>query len=161
MPIDSDFGHIERAKRRCKHMLLPNDITGIVKKAKITNPNEVVYVNNYFTSDLCSDGTPVVVVRNYKSTLEPLFRPQGPGGMDLNSIRELLFARGSRPIANFTERFGNNSKELNIFVDNMSDETLASNILEAPYAYDDYLPINLSKVSNLETLIPHVAMEKE
>ncbi|CAG7729252.1 unnamed protein product, partial [Allacma fusca] len=73
MPIDSDFGLIERAKRRCKQMVFPQDITELVKRAKITNPNEIVYVNNCFTNDLCDDGTPVVTVKNYKAALEPLF----------------------------------------------------------------------------------------
>ncbi|CAG7730209.1 unnamed protein product, partial [Allacma fusca] len=161
MPIDADFGLIESKKRRMEQIFLPSDIVEIVKSARLLSPFNVVFVNHPLTNNLCDDGTPFVIVKDYKLALGELFRPAEVGGLDLNSVRELRFLNNCSPIANFSDRFNRPFREIKFFSDNVLPPDLLSRFVDAAPVYDEYLPINLAKLTNMKTLLEHIAKRPE
>ncbi|CAG7734344.1 unnamed protein product [Allacma fusca] len=81
--------------------------------------------------------------------------------MNLRSVRELRFFDDSFPIANFSERFNGPCREIKIFSDNVTPMIVASCLTDVPPAYNDFLPINLAKVTNLKILFPHISFGPE
>ncbi|CAG7729376.1 unnamed protein product, partial [Allacma fusca] len=161
MPIDADFGLIETKKRRLEHIYLPSDIVQLVKSSRNVAPFNVVYVNQPLTNDLCDDGTPIVIVKDYKLVFADLFRTSVAGGLDLNSIREMRFLANCPPIANFSDRFDLVSREITFLADNIDGRQITEHLTRAKIMYDDFLPVNLAKVINLKVLLPHIAMGPE
>ena len=104
MPIDREFAVIEKKRRKLDRAIKPSDWTKFLQCAKEQNPFEIVYVQHSFTDDLQNDGTPVVIVKNYKSALEPLFLSRIP----IANIRRIEFRRGIEPQIQIDHRDGLN-----------------------------------------------------
>ncbi|CAG7728885.1 unnamed protein product [Allacma fusca] len=144
-----------------EQIFVPSQVVTLVKSARTETPFDVIFVNVPLTDDLSPDENPIVTVRVYKSAIEPLFKGRSFGGLDLNSIRELRFVGGSTPLANFSERFTNPPREISIFSDCFGDGALDERIANALPMYEDFLPIKLAKVKNLEILVFHTILAQQ
>ncbi len=70
LPIDRTFGNIEKKKRKKDKVPLPSVWVKLIREAQPLQPINVAYVQHPVTDTLADDGTPVVEVRDFKSSLD-------------------------------------------------------------------------------------------
>ncbi|CAG7822478.1 unnamed protein product [Allacma fusca] len=159
MPIDADFGRIALSAKKYESVLYPSDVRRIIELAQIQNPFEIVYVNNNLTDDLCNDGTTVLDVKDFKTSLESLFQPSRRANLNLLTGWEVEFTTHLKSVINYTGRFPEAKRENDLFFENVTSEVLKNKIMSAPSAYDDFLPIPVAKLKNIEELTKYVVQK--
>ncbi len=74
MPCDSDFGKIERKRKKREKVLVPSAWTEMVKEAQNNPPFRFVFVEHPLTDNLEDNGTPIVRVKNFKAFMDPYIK---------------------------------------------------------------------------------------
>ena len=98
MPCDSDFGRIEKERKKKDKVTMPSQWFELIRKTDQVNPFKIIYVEHPLNNDLKNDSTPVVKVKNYKAILDSYLRPPS----NIASIRGPSFKRSTQPISRFS-----------------------------------------------------------
>ena len=101
------------------------------------------------------DGKPVVLVKDFKSALNPLQNDC----LALNEIRKIVFRRDFNCV--FTTVPDNECEtQLQIFKPDVTEESLETNIQNAAYAYEanSFLPVSGRKLVDTQKLLSKVAL---
>lgn len=102
------------------------------------------------------DGTPIVQVKDYKTSLEPVIKPIA----GIAKFRGITCLRGKNPVAR-SSMTGPATETLSILKRGMSLTSLAAAINGAPLAYPDFLPIKDAKLKDVQALLGHVHVPPE
>jgi hypothetical protein len=147
LPCDSDFGLIEKSRKKEK-IFLPSQYVNIIKNANLKNPNEVIYVNYPLTNTLKSDGTEIAKVYDYKRIFDEFVRSQLDYCSEVKIIR---FTKNTTQISIDLKDEPNIS--LNLYRKNFKYELFSDSLQNLSYAYNNFLPISREKLCDVNLLL--------
>jgi len=75
MPVDRDFAHLEKLRRKRDKFHFPSDWTNLIKQAQALSPFKLAFLEHPLTDDLCDDGTPVATVYDFEAAADPILNP--------------------------------------------------------------------------------------
>ena len=154
MPCDRDFGRIEKKQQKQHQVSKPSEYVSMIKSANSQKPFEVVYVEHPVSDNMQNDGTPVVKVKDYKKSLEPLIK--GPTG--LAKYRGVLFCRGENPKSRSTMT-GECTEEMKFLKRGVKKAQVCKEVLSAKPAYINYLPVKVSKYKDVMQLLKYTDID--
>ena len=94
MPIDRDFGAVERRRKRYQCVHLPDTYVEIISTARQTNPFEICFVNHPLRSTLtCLQGDRIVFAKDFNTALGENLRVNVP----VMKARSVKFTRAEMP----------------------------------------------------------------
>lgn len=92
MPIDRSFGKIKKMRKKQEKISAPSRWTSLIQSAQKKNPFQVVLVHHPVTDDMCEDGTDIVMVKDFKTSIGAIIRSTIP---QISTIRGAHFSRGN------------------------------------------------------------------
>jgi hypothetical protein len=87
---DRDFGRIEKNRLKVEKVCLPSDWVKVIKQTDLKNSFIINFINRPLTDDLKSDGTNVVVVKDFKNNFESFLANNIE---NLSKVRKIKFTK--------------------------------------------------------------------
>jgi len=95
MPIDRSFAIIEKSKKKEDKITTPEAWTRVVRKARPSQPFEIVHVEHPLTNDLRPENeTTILRIIDYKRIFEPMLNNR----LFLQQARKIMFSRNLTPL---------------------------------------------------------------
>jgi len=152
MPIDREFAILEKKRKKMDRVIKPSDWVTFLRNAKERNPFVLKYVQFPFTDDLQTDGTPIVTVKDFKASMDPLFLSRIP----VAAIREIRFRNQTDPVVICPET--NFETPLRMYKRGFTQRNLQTRIRDAKDAYnrETFLAIRENSANSVHTLLEYV-----
>ena len=151
MPINKDFAHIEKAKRKHDTFHFPSDWTRLIRSSLRNSPFQLIYLEHPLTDDLCDDGTPIARVFNFKSSLEPYLRPV----TGISNVKAFKFSQNGEILARESTA-GAFTRKYYIRKPFVTSNLLIQVTLLKALAFNDFVLLKVPKFNNVMDLLKNV-----
>lgn len=155
LPCDRAFALIEKKRRRLDRVSVPSQWTKLVRDAKSENPFTIKYVQYPLTDNLVNDGTEIVTVKDYKTSVSSIVAPV----TRIANFRGILF----KPTGVFARLSMSGTMDLivSLLRKGCTWASAALAVRNAKEAYSDFLPISAAKYDDLRYLLSRVSLPVE
>uniref|UniRef100_A0A8D8ZBU7 DUF7869 domain-containing protein n=1 Tax=Cacopsylla melanoneura TaxID=428564 RepID=A0A8D8ZBU7_9HEMI len=154
MPIDSDFGAIEKKRIKEEKVYSPDSYVTLIKNCKKKNPFEIVFVEHSLDSASSSteENIRVIHVQNYKETMNAKLKSSNPG---ISKARRLVFQTRSKPMLYLENGKGSAMNLYNVGISktNFAQQLVYNN------KYESLIPVKIAKKKDIEFLIEFIPPE--
>jgi len=151
MACDRDFALIEKQRQKHDKFYFPSDWTKLIRNANKDKPFNLVYLEHPLTDDLCDDGTPVAIVFDFKTVLEPILNP--PTG--IMKMKGFILDQDGEIRARVTTD-GPYNQNFHVRKPETTLNLLKQSVNLSPRAHNDFIPLAKAKYDNIQMLLLNV-----